>query len=78
MGNWHACVRRDSLADGVRAARHDCCWRFVGYGLGDGCLVRAEAPMTRTLITLTLTFGAPGAVMVAGVFTIVWLAMGAV
>ena len=34
--------------------------------------------MTRTLIALLLTFGAPAAVMVASVFTIVWMAMGAV
>jgi len=32
----------------------------------------------RDLIALLLTFGAPAAVMVAGVFTIVWMAMGAV
>lgn len=32
----------------------------------------------RDLFALVLTFGAPAAVMVAAVFTVVWLFMGAV
>lgn len=34
--------------------------------------------MIRDLIALALTFGAPAAVMVAAVFTAVWMFMGAV